>query len=338
VGKFKDLTGMTFGRWTVISKDLIKTTKSTKTKNGRTYWICECDCNGEKSTKSVRSDMLISGTSKSCGCLQKELASKKYLLDLTGKRFNRWLVVGRGANTKFGEPRWKCICNCRNKREVLGSSLRNGVSQSCGCLNKEINSAKSLIDMVGLQFNRWTVIKQQGRDTEGGVKWLCRCSCDLHTERVVKGNGLRSGNSKSCGCLHREIVSEVNLGEKNSNWKGGVTLLSKQVRYLPEYKNWYKEVFERDNYTCRYSGEKGRLSCHHIKPFHTILEENNITTKEQALDCKELWDISNGITLLFDYHSQTSKNPLSFHKVHGTYSTAEDFYEWFDGSKLLGGN
>lgn len=61
------------------------------------------------------------------------------LVDLTGQRFGRWLVVGRGTPThKRYKPRpWACICECGRSAEVPGDNLKNGRSRSCGCLRRE---------------------------------------------------------------------------------------------------------------------------------------------------------------------------------------------------------
>lgn len=56
--------------------------------------------------------------------------------DLTGKRFGRWLVLGRASN-KSERVYWNCLCDCGTKREVLGQNLTNGRSVSCGCENRE---------------------------------------------------------------------------------------------------------------------------------------------------------------------------------------------------------
>lgn len=64
MGKKLDLIGQRFGRLTVIGKDEIK--------NHRQYWLCRCDCGNEK---IVSTHSLTKGT-QSCGCLQKERASK----------------------------------------------------------------------------------------------------------------------------------------------------------------------------------------------------------------------------------------------------------------------
>lgn len=79
----KDLTGKTFGRLTVI-----KQAEDHVRKNGRieSQWLCKCDCGN---IIPVRTHSLTSGHTKSCGCLQKEIAKttkKKYnTYDLTGE-------------------------------------------------------------------------------------------------------------------------------------------------------------------------------------------------------------------------------------------------------------
>ena len=60
-----------------------------------------------------------------------------------------------------------------------------------------------LIDLAGKKFSRWTVLARSPRaERDGGTFWFCQCTCD--EERVVDGNNLRRGISKSCGCLRRE--------------------------------------------------------------------------------------------------------------------------------------
>ena len=63
--KVIDLTGMRFGRLTVIKKSKIR-------KNNAVCWECLCDCGN---TTIVRGDFLRKGVTKSCGCLLKEYRS-----------------------------------------------------------------------------------------------------------------------------------------------------------------------------------------------------------------------------------------------------------------------
>lgn len=70
--RFLDLIGGRFGRWVVLG--LGEKLRITRTGHRSYYWLCVCDCGrtGEISGVSLRI-----GSSKSCGCLAKELASKQ---------------------------------------------------------------------------------------------------------------------------------------------------------------------------------------------------------------------------------------------------------------------
>ncbi len=64
-----DITNHRFGMLTVVSKCLDRSNISS-TEHGIKYWNVKCDCGTEK---SVRRDHLISGHTKSCGCLHSRL-------------------------------------------------------------------------------------------------------------------------------------------------------------------------------------------------------------------------------------------------------------------------
>ena len=130
----------------------------------------------------------------------------------------------------------------------------------------------------------------------------------------------------------RKKLSKVNegksKGEKSGNWKGGITPFAYQIRNLSECRDWKKKVFGKDYYTCQYSGAKSGngktvyLEVHHIKSFSKILEENSIITIKQALECKELWDITNGITLSKKIHRK-------FHKIYSNMDNNKEQLEEF---------
>ena len=58
------------------------------------------------------------------------------LIDLTGKRFGRWLVL-RKAESK-ARTQWLCVCDCGATKSVQGANLTNGTSISCGCYRAEL--------------------------------------------------------------------------------------------------------------------------------------------------------------------------------------------------------
>lgn len=61
--------------------------------------------------------------------------------------------------------------------------------------------------MTGMRFGRLTVIERAGSDSSKNVTWRCRCDCG--NEVIVPGIYMRNGDTRSCGCLHREIVKQA---------------------------------------------------------------------------------------------------------------------------------
>lgn len=65
------------------------------------------------------------------------------LIDLTGRRFGRLLVLRREGSYYSDEgvhscPTWRCRCDCGREVVVHGTNLRRGASRSCGCLQREL--------------------------------------------------------------------------------------------------------------------------------------------------------------------------------------------------------
>lgn len=58
--------------------------------------------------------------------------------DEIGNRYGRLVVLRRSDLQSNGhETRWVCVCDCGGNAEPKGSSLRSGVTKSCGCLHRE---------------------------------------------------------------------------------------------------------------------------------------------------------------------------------------------------------
>jgi hypothetical protein len=62
-------------------------------------------------------------------------------LDLTGQRFGRLTAVRRERRAG-GRPWWLCTCDCGNNHLAKVGNLRNGATKSCGCLQRELASAR----------------------------------------------------------------------------------------------------------------------------------------------------------------------------------------------------
>lgn len=88
-------------------------------------------------------------------------------------------------------------------------------------------------------------------------------------------------------------------GILNHNWKGGISKGRGKRYYSFEYKNWRRQVFDRDKYTCQdcIDNTGGNLEAHHIK--------------EVAKYPDLVFEVSNGITLCKECHEKRHFNPNS---------------------------
>lgn len=119
----KDYTGKRFGRLTVLK--MLWDEKPTKC-------VCKCDCGN---ITTVIGTALPSGKTKSCGCLQKEIASKINQKDFFGKK-SEWGVefIEPSKQNDRGVWLWKCKCPfCGNIFEEIPAKVNNGHTVSCGC-------------------------------------------------------------------------------------------------------------------------------------------------------------------------------------------------------------
>ena len=195
-----DLTGMTFGLWTVLSRDLSKT--------NRPFYLCRCACGTER---SIDKYTLKKGLSWHCGCQAEKVrvaAAQKYRkkyaegaydrapTNLIGQRFGRLTVVELLTEKRSGvEAKYRCVCDCGNETVKTYPALMGG-ALSCGCLKIETRD-----DITGQKFGRLTALEPIARPGKRLV-WKCRCDCGKEME--VMPQYLKNGSTQSCGCLGRE--------------------------------------------------------------------------------------------------------------------------------------
>ena len=95
-----------------------------------------------------------------------------------GAVFGSWTVQQDYVKTPKGEKKWLCRCECGTERYVLERALKSGGSQSCGCLRKQNAKEALAYDLVGRVFGELRVIRKADKqDRNGGLWWLCECSC-----------------------------------------------------------------------------------------------------------------------------------------------------------------
>lgn len=122
-----DISGQRFGRLTAV-----KYVGSNK--GWGAIWECVCDCGN---TVNVKKGSLMTGGTKSCGCLNREqLLTPKY--DLTGNQFGFLKVIKQmKCSSKNNGTNWLCLCeNCGAEVIVSQHSLTQG-QMSCGCVKSK---------------------------------------------------------------------------------------------------------------------------------------------------------------------------------------------------------
>ena len=120
-------------------------------------------------------------------------------VDLTGQKFNKLTVLHRGERNKANAVTWVCLCDCGTQTLATTNELRSGHKKSCGCL-KKLPHADNL---KGMRFGRLVVMKRVGTSlNDRHPIWRCKCDCGKKTD--VRSCDLKSGNTKSCGCMGKE--------------------------------------------------------------------------------------------------------------------------------------
>lgn len=117
------------------------------------------------------------------------------------------------------------------------------------------------------------------------LKYKCVCGHISHIAFSKFQYGQRCEKCKS------RKLSELRRGPNASNWDHTRTMEERiKDRRYPEYYEWRRNVFERDDYTCQICGLRGgRLNAHHIQAFAKFPELRT--------------EVSNGVTLCNECHS-----------------------------------
>lgn len=177
MGKVINISNQKFNNLTAI-----KTVKV----NGKTKWLFKCDCG--KDYIQLASPVKR-GRAKSCGCMQGRSE------DLTGKKFNKLTVT-----KELGGGKVECKCDCGEQSVKLRAKVKSGHTKSCGCLSSKQK------DYSGMKFGNIFVVDENAKDKCNKI--LCNCICDCGKEILVSKSNLKSGNTKSCGCMKAKLFQE----------------------------------------------------------------------------------------------------------------------------------
>lgn len=115
-----------------------------------------------------------------------------------------------------------------------------------------------LIDLVGQTFSRLTVIAREGVDSTNKTTWLCHCQCGAYV--VATGLNLKSGNTKSCGCI------QTKHGHAST----------KEAYQTPTYCPWAHMIHRCTSPSCdawEYYGGRGITVCDRWLKFENFLAD-----------------------------------------------------------------
>jgi hypothetical protein len=100
-------------------------------------WLCRCDCGVHI---CVFSKNLITGNSKSCGCLP---FWRKYIAGVhPGDRWGKLVAIRLAGTNRRGEVLWEYQCDCGEKVVMAHKAVLNRPVASCGCIASECSSKK----------------------------------------------------------------------------------------------------------------------------------------------------------------------------------------------------
>lgn len=128
--------------------------------------------------------------------------------DLTGQKFGKLTVIERTEdyieNNGKHRVQWNCLCDCGNYVIIRSDNLKNGSTNSCGCIKHNTFHGD---DLTGKTYGYLTVLHRiEDYISPKGIhklSWRCKCKCGK--EINVRGTNLKSGAVKSCGCAKLEV-------------------------------------------------------------------------------------------------------------------------------------
>ena len=177
-----------------------------------------------------------------------------------------------------------------------------------------------LIDLTGQKFEKLEVIQRMDNNKLGHHMWLCRCDCNNKNEVIVLGYSLKSGNTKSCGCLGKDNAVKHNHKKRGKSTGTYLSWYSMKQRCINPNHKYYHNYGDKGITVCkRWMEFLNFLIDMGERPFKYTLERRDnkegyylkncywATRKEQARNrLNNLYIINNGrIQLLIEWSEET---------------------------------
>lgn len=177
----------------------------------------------------------------------------KNLINLTGKRFGKLLVLNR-ADKNFGGKscKWICQCDCGNQVEIVSTSLRKGLTNSCGCILK-----KYLYKGIGdLSKSYWTRVLRGAKERNLEVSITIEDAWNkfLEQDRKCALTGIDLVMLKSFARQHIEHTASLDRIDSSKGYiQGNIQWVHKHVNVMKldltqdEFIEWCKLVVKHNS-------------------------------------------------------------------------------------------
>ena len=140
----------------------------------------------------------------------------------------------------------------------------------------------NFIDLTGQRFGRFVVIKRDVTQKKKPSMWLCQCDCG--NQKVVRGSDLKSGHTKSCGCLHKEVVTDILEHTCNTNHHG-----LRNTRLYHVWFNMIRRCYDEKAIGFKHYGGRGIKVCdewrYNIHAFFDWAKANGYDETAKRGDC-----------------------------------------------------
>jgi hypothetical protein len=163
------------------------------------------------------------------------------LVDRTGQRFGKLVVLERSGTNALKKVLWKCRCDCGNETDVVAGSLVTGNTTSCGCVIPNFKHG----GWKKASYNSWRAMmrrcyKQQDKDYfRYGGRGVTVCS-EWHDYANFAAD---MGEPAGTQTLDR-IDAYGNYTKENCRW-ASVTVQNRNVRVRVTSKSGYVGVHLR---------------------------------------------------------------------------------------------
>lgn len=187
--------------------------------------------------------------------INKETGIPNRVKNLIGERYGRLLIIKFIKLNENNRSVWECLCECGNTKVLTWDALRN--SKSCGCLQKEIASIRNTKDITGNRYGNLVAIEIQDKQKNNSC-YTWKCECDCGNTAYINTGSLQSGNTKSCGCISTNRISELGKSKKLPNDMGSINTLFGKYKISAKKRNIsfnlskenFIELIKKDCYYC----------------------------------------------------------------------------------------